>query len=399
MDFRSRKSFTSGGARCGLWRKFFVFSFVFLIFGCLYADELLVQQYIKGLKDKKKAVRIESAQKLGEIGKPDVVAPLRDALNDKSDDVRVEVVKALSKIQDDTAISAIAVAVKDKDDDVRMAAVDSLSSQNSKAAIGPLIEATKDKNNSVKKSAINLLGTFSDSSLIPTLSNCLKDKNINVRLSAVYAAGSIGGIDAIRALSVALDDKEDNVSIVAINVLGALGDQNATPLLTAILRQKRGIVVHNAVADALINLGDKSAIPSIVEFLETIDEEDKDKFRTAIIKILEKNKSVSSKKETLKIKHVEPPTPVVQEIPPVQPAETPVQQSTGVPQGQQVSQTQLSQQEKLKFMGEHYSAGVSLYEKREYEKAIAEWEEVLKLDPNHKQSKKMTEKARKMLKK
>ncbi|HAX61796.1 MAG TPA: hypothetical protein DCX95_04450 [Elusimicrobia bacterium] len=50
-------------------------------------------------------------------------------------------------------------------------------------------------------------------------------------------------------------------------------------------------------------------------------------------------------------------------------------------------------------MGQHYSAGVALYEKREYEKAIAEWEEVLKLDPNHKQSKKMIEKARKQMKK
>ena len=392
MDFRSRKSSVSSRVRSGLWRKFFIFSFVFLIFGCLYADELLVQQYIKGLKDKKKAVRIESAQKLGEIGKPDVVAPLRDALNDKSDDVRLEVVKALSKIQDDTAISAIAVAVKDKDDDVRLAAVDALSSQNGKAAIGPLIEATKDKNNSVKKSAINLLGTFSDSSLIPTLSNCLKDKNISVRLSAVYAAGSIGGIDAIRALSVALNDKDDNVSIAAINVLGALGDQNATPLLTALLRQKRGIVLHNAVADALINLGDKSAIPSIVEFLEKIDEDDKGKFREAIIKILDKNKVVSSKKETVKIKPVETPAPIVQETPPVPPAGTSVQPSAIVPQSQ-------PQEEKLKLMGQHYSAGVSLYEKREYALAIAEWEEVLKIDPNHKQSKKMTEKARKMLKK
>lgn len=384
----------------GRW-KWMVLFFIshFSLLTVVNADELLVQQYVKGLKDKKKAVRIESVQKLGEIGKQDVVEPLKTALDDKSTDVRLEVVKALSKIQDDSAVSALAVAVKDKNDKVRMAAVDGLSLQNSKAAIGPLIEATKDKKNSVKKSAINLLGTFSDSSLIPTLSNCLKDKNVGVRLSAVYSIGSIGGIDAIRALSVALNDKEDDVSIVAINVLGALGDQNATPLLTAILRQKRGIVVHNAVADALINLGDKSAIPSIVEFLEIIDEEDKDKFRTAIIKILDKNKVASSKKETVRIKPAELPPPTVHEIPPAQPEGTPVQTPAVVPQGQQVSQTQLAQEEKLKLMGEHYSAGVSLYEKREYEKAIAEWGEVLKLDPNHKQSKKMTEKAKKMLKK
>jgi len=41
---------------------------------------------------------------------------------------------------------------------------------------------------------------------------------------------------------------------------------------------------------------------------------------------------------------------------------------------------------------------VKLYQKREYEKAIAEWEEVLKIDPNHKQSKEMIDKAKKQVK-
>lgn len=389
MEFGSRK--LEIGNR--VWRKFFVFGFVFLIFGCLYADELLVQQYIKGLKDKKKSVRIESAQKLGEIGKPEVVAPLRDTLNDKSDDVRLEVVKALSKVHDDSAIAALAITVRDKKDKIRLAAVDGLFSQSNKAAIGPLIEATKDKNVSVRKSAINLLGALGDSSIIPTLSNCLKDKKVNVRLAAVYAIGSIGGIDAIRALSAALNDRKNDVSIAAINVLGALGDKNATSLLTVILRQKRDISVYNAVADALVTLGDKSVIPSIVEFLEKIDEEEKVKFSEAIIKILEKNKSGSSKKEVEKPK----PAKTAAQIPATQPGDAviPVVSSDQVQQETQ----QISHQEKLKLKSQHYTVGVNHFNKREYEKCIAEMEEILKIDPNHKQSKEMIEKAKKQLKK
>lgn len=359
---------------------------------CLYSDELLVQQYIKGLNDKKEKVRIESAQKLGDIGKPNVIAPLRDALNDKSTDVRLEVVKALSKIQHDEAVASLAVAVRDKNEKIRLAAVEGLSLRNSKVAIGSLIETTKDKNVSVKKSAINLLGVLEDSSVVPMLSNCLKDKNVNVRFATVYALGSIGGSDAIRALSVGINDKENDVSIAAINVLGAIGDKHSTPLLTAVFRQKRNLAVHNAVMDALVMLGDKSAIPSIVEFMEKIGEEDKGKFRNAIIKILDKNKSVSSKKEAVKIKPVESAatvqkTPSVQQTEDVQSPQIPVQQPV------------MTRQEKLKIMSQHYSAGVSLYEKRQYEKAIAEWEEVLKLDPNHKQSKEVIEKAKKRMEK
>ena len=52
---------------------------------------------------------------------------------------------------------------------------------------------------------------------------------------------------------------------------------------------------------------------------------------------------------------------------------------------------------KKELMSEYYNKGVNYYQKGKYKKAIKEWEKVLKIDPNHEQSKKSIEKAREKL--
>ena len=385
MGNSSIKQYRSKGCKV-LGGTLLLFVFFVQSFTCLFAaEELMLQQSIKGLKDKKEKIRIESARSLGEIGKPEVVSPLREALTDKSEDVRTVVIDALSKVKDESAVSAIAVAIRDKDEDVRIAAIEALAKINFKSVIGPLIEATKDKSNEVKKMAVNILGAIGDSSVIPSLSECLNDKDTSVVLATIYAVGSIGGIDAIRSLSESVNSKNNTISIATIKVLGALGDINATPLLTSVLKQKKDEVIYNAVADALILLGDKTVIPAIVQFLDKANDKLKEKYQNAIVSILEKNRVISTKKEAIKAKE---PVKVEQEsksAPAV----------TAEPE-QQIQAN--SQQEKLKIMSDRYTAGVKLYQKREYEKAIAEWEEVLKIDPNHKQSKEMIDKAKKQVK-
>ncbi|MFH1957061.1 MAG: PorV/PorQ family protein [bacterium] len=58
----------------------------------------------------------------------------------------------------------------------------------------------------------------------------------------------------------------------------------------------------------------------------------------------------------------------------------------------------LSPEETKKLMGEHFNNATQLYKQEKYKKAIAEWEEVLKLDPNHNLSKQKIEKAKEKLK-
>ena len=57
-----------------------------------------------------------------------------------------------------------------------------------------------------------------------------------------------------------------------------------------------------------------------------------------------------------------------------------------------------SKQAKIKQMKKHYMRATRYYKKQMYKEAISEWEKVLKIDPNHKQSKEAIEKAKKKIK-
>jgi len=59
----------------------------------------------------------------------------------------------------------------------------------------------------------------------------------------------------------------------------------------------------------------------------------------------------------------------------------------------------LSPAEKKKLMGKHFNKATQLYKQEKYKEAIAEWEEVLKLDPGHSLSKIKISKAEEQLKK
>jgi tetratricopeptide (TPR) repeat protein len=54
-------------------------------------------------------------------------------------------------------------------------------------------------------------------------------------------------------------------------------------------------------------------------------------------------------------------------------------------------------QVRLKQMKKHYMRATGYYKKGMYEEAIKEWEEVLKIEPNHKQSKEMIERIKKKM--
>ena len=58
---------------------------------------------------------------------------------------------------------------------------------------------------------------------------------------------------------------------------------------------------------------------------------------------------------------------------------------------------EISKQAKTKEMKNHYIRATTYYKKGMYKEAISEWEEVLKIDPNHKQSREAIEKAKKKI--
>jgi tetratricopeptide (TPR) repeat protein len=57
----------------------------------------------------------------------------------------------------------------------------------------------------------------------------------------------------------------------------------------------------------------------------------------------------------------------------------------------------ISKEAKIKQMKKRYMRGARYYKKKMYKEAISEWEEILKIDPNHRQSKEAIEKAKKKM--
>jgi len=58
-------------------------------------------------------------------------------------------------------------------------------------------------------------------------------------------------------------------------------------------------------------------------------------------------------------------------------------------------QSQMTEKEKKEKMSQHFIKATDLFQQQKYSEAIKEWDEVLKLDPNHQQSKEMIEKTKK----
>ncbi|MFH1957436.1 MAG: PorV/PorQ family protein [bacterium] len=64
---------------------------------------------------------------------------------------------------------------------------------------------------------------------------------------------------------------------------------------------------------------------------------------------------------------------------------------------EKTAKEQKKEEKKKALMTEYYNKGTEYYQKGDYKKAIKEWEKVLELDPSHKASKEVIEKARKKL--
>jgi len=59
---------------------------------------------------------------------------------------------------------------------------------------------------------------------------------------------------------------------------------------------------------------------------------------------------------------------------------------------------EISKEARIKQMKNHYMRAARYYKKAMYKEAISEWEKVLKIDPNHKQSKELIDKTKKKMK-
>jgi hypothetical protein len=158
---------------------FIIFSFCLFFVGNLQAGD--TDRLIQQLRSRNPAIRIEAAQKLGELKDPLAVNPLITTLKkDKDGHVRASAEDALVNIGA-PAVEPLTVMLKDNAWRVRRRAVRTLGKIKDPRALEPLVAVMKmDKDCYVRKFAALAIGETNDPRGAEILISGLKNRNLEV---------------------------------------------------------------------------------------------------------------------------------------------------------------------------------------------------------------------------
>jgi len=253
-----------------------------------------VQGLLQALKAENRAMRRSAALALGEIGDPNAVQPLIEALrlseqaflSDIDFDFNMQfmdiIASALGKIGEH-AVGPLILSLKDVDTSKALIKVGI-------PAVESLIKLLEDKNRAVRQRASYALGEIMDKRAVEPLIHSLIDDDDKVRGSVAFALGEFGDSRAVEPLTQALKDTNVDVRMNAADALGVIGDSKAVKQLILILKRDEEWVVRQSAARALGEIGD----PKAVKQLSKTKKKDKDEFvRKAAEEALEE---INSKK-------------------------------------------------------------------------------------------------------
>lgn len=163
------------------------------------------------------------------------------------------------------------LALKDEWEQVRAAAVAGLPAAKDVRVQELLVEASKDKEAAVRIAAAGALtDSYANAELLDTFARLLKDEEEEVRRSAVSALGKIHEPRSVELLSAFVRDAERSYPVLeeVVDALGEIGDRRAVPVLLDVLQGPHDPARLKAVS-VLGALGDKRAVEPLIALLET----------------------------------------------------------------------------------------------------------------------------------
>lgn len=187
-------------------------------------------------------------------------------LKSSSQEERREAAMQLARLKGEAAFSALSSAVNDASPQVRAAVASGLAERGDEAAVPILVTLLgKDKDGFVRKTVAYALGNFHGSERTAALATALRDKELEVRAAAAIALGHHADANALAHLASALSDKSDFVRAHAARALGVNGRAavQAVTALIALLTKDEDAEVRRQAANALGQIGDRSALPAL----------------------------------------------------------------------------------------------------------------------------------------
>ncbi len=229
------------------------------------SDDL--QQYRVQLKKEDEECRLDAYREIATLGIPAGVHLLLEGLSDPSPWVRSGVADLVSDIAYEEMAEKVLKLLRTPDPSLR-SQVMTILTRMERVALKDVEACLMDEDTDVRIYAANILGNMGLKEAFPGLEKALKDPEENVRYAVVEAMGKIGERKAIPHLLNILHDEW--ARFPAVEALGLLGSLEAVPHLLALYEEDEW--VHQAVLEALGNIGDPGQVDFLVRAMRTENE-------------------------------------------------------------------------------------------------------------------------------
>jgi HEAT repeat protein len=238
------------------------------------------------LDDPVPEVRREIVLALGHLRDPRAVVPLLAKVEDTVAAVRRAVVRALGELGDPRAVSALVLVLRDSDETVRVAALEALGRLGDKASAANVIGAFSGATGATRRAAANALARLGTPEALSALVGELVRVEQEDERAALVSALRRAGKAALPALRNCLVERLafSRVDGCAVGV-GHLGDASDVPRLREAL--ERGRLTPAVALAAFASLGDKSALPVVLERVTAPDPVTRAAARAALGELLD----------------------------------------------------------------------------------------------------------------
>lgn len=242
-----------------------------------------VYELIRGLKEKSARARIRAADELGSLGPlaKEAVPSLIHNLSDENATVRAAAADALGKIGEftDPMIAGLINVIRDGEFYSTKHAMRTLAQMGIRGIPAMVVATELDDTKpgyGIGVLAVEALAEIKDPDAITALLRCLHNRNSKVRSKAAYALRRFKEPSILPALMERLHDEDPFVLSHTASSLLQIGNPAAVGETLSILKQRmcdktgESAFIRAEAARALGELGDISAIPSLMKTLEDV---------------------------------------------------------------------------------------------------------------------------------
>jgi len=205
------------------------------------------------LKDK--ALAIETANALAQIGDPEAVEGLLNLIGSDDASIREAAVSALNSVIPPSMSGRIIPLLHDSDPNVRESAVKIAGYFGYPEAAGALIELSRDAKERVRCAAIEHLPYVEDDRVFAVLASAIKDETPNVRAAAARALGTLDAPEVVRPLIDGLSDEDVWVRYFSARALGRRRSEDSVAALKQVIEREEFNHVRIAALDSLGQIG------------------------------------------------------------------------------------------------------------------------------------------------